>query len=118
DHKFDPFTQKDYYRVLAAFEPLKRPQLSRADLDREVYSEEEWLAFRTGTAKADAEAKPLQDHLDGLKIFSPDLTAEARRAEIAELQTRIDAINAARPKPLPRAYVWIENNPKAPPTHI
>src|SRR6266851_1230148 len=26
NHKFEPLTQKDYYRMLAAFEPLKRPQ--------------------------------------------------------------------------------------------
>jgi Protein of unknown function (DUF1549) len=26
DHKFEPFTQVDYYRMLAVFQPLKRPQ--------------------------------------------------------------------------------------------
>ncbi len=26
DHKFEPFSQVDYYRMLAVFEPLKRPQ--------------------------------------------------------------------------------------------
>jgi hypothetical protein len=33
DHKFEPFTQADYYRMLAVFEPLKRPQDNRKDLD-------------------------------------------------------------------------------------
>src|SRR5207302_10788827 len=33
DHKFEPFTQADYYRMLAVFEPLKRPQDGRKDLD-------------------------------------------------------------------------------------
>src|SRR6266436_5035205 len=44
DHKFEPFSQKDYYRMLAVFEPLKRPQKERADLDREVGSAEELAA--------------------------------------------------------------------------
>ena len=29
DHKFEPFSQADYYRMLAVFEPLKRPQNDR-----------------------------------------------------------------------------------------
>jgi hypothetical protein len=33
DHKFEPFTQADYYRMLAVFEPLQRPQDGRRDLD-------------------------------------------------------------------------------------
>jgi hypothetical protein len=36
DHKFEPFPQVDYYRMLAVFEPLKRPFAGRTDLDREV----------------------------------------------------------------------------------
>src|SRR5207302_9323797 len=32
DHKFEPFTQKDYYAMLAVFEPLKRPQVGRTEL--------------------------------------------------------------------------------------
>src|SRR5258708_11281824 len=33
DHKFEPFTQVDYYRLLAVFEPLKRPQIGRKEFD-------------------------------------------------------------------------------------
>src|SRR5258707_4980885 len=36
DHKFDPLSQVDYYRMLAVFEPLKRPQSGRKDLARPV----------------------------------------------------------------------------------
>ncbi len=36
DHKFEPFSQADYYRVLAIFAPLKRPQVGRTELDRPV----------------------------------------------------------------------------------
>jgi len=44
DHKFEPFSQVDYYRMLAVFEPLRRPQKDRADLDRPVGSKAELAA--------------------------------------------------------------------------
>lgn len=53
DHKFEPFSQKDYYRLLAVFEPLKRPQDDRKDLDRLVGTEAELAAYRTAMEKAD-----------------------------------------------------------------
>ena len=34
DHKFEPLTAHDYYRMVAIFVPLKRPQNGRTDLDR------------------------------------------------------------------------------------
>ena len=34
DHKFEPLTAHDYYRMVAIFDPLKRPQNGRTDLDR------------------------------------------------------------------------------------
>ena len=46
DHKFEPFSQVDYYRMLAVFEPLKRPQNGRTDLDRPVGTEAELAAYR------------------------------------------------------------------------
>ena len=55
DHKFEPFSQVDYYRMLAVFEPLKRPQNDRTDLDRPVGTEAELAAYQAGIARADAE---------------------------------------------------------------
>jgi hypothetical protein len=46
NHKFDPFPQRDYYRMLAVFEPLKRPQKGRDDLDRLVGTEQELASVR------------------------------------------------------------------------
>ncbi len=70
DHKFEPFPQTDYYKMLAVFEPLKRPQDGRKDLDVPVGSPEELAAFRTN------------------------------------------------PKAAPRGYVWKEEGPKPPVTHV
>jgi hypothetical protein len=47
DHKFEPFSQTDYYRILAVFEPLKRPQLGRKELDLEVGSRVERLVYES-----------------------------------------------------------------------
>jgi hypothetical protein len=69
DHKFDPFSQVDYYRMLAVFEPLKRPQSGRKDLDRPV-----------GTAA---------------ELANPFVAAHR-----------------------PHAYIWYEESPNAPVTHL
>lgn len=34
DHKFDPLSQRDYYSLVAVFNPLKRPQYGRTELTR------------------------------------------------------------------------------------
>ena len=51
DHKFEPFSQVDYYRMLAVFEPLKRPQEGRTDMDRPVGTEADLAAYRAGTER-------------------------------------------------------------------
>ncbi len=166
DHKFEPFTQVDYYRVLAVFEPLRRPQNDRADLDRPVGTAAELAAYRDGMARADAEVAVLEGQLNALKssirghlvqalrdqLASYEKTrqravAEAGKAKAVEtpaakkareridqalraaatpeerggwdgLEKQIAAANAARPPEPPRAYVWYEDGPKAPVTHV
>lgn len=54
DHKFEPFSQRDYSRLLAVFEPLKRPQSGRDDLDRFVGRAEDLAQYRAAIAQADA----------------------------------------------------------------
>jgi Protein of unknown function (DUF1553)/Protein of unknown function (DUF1549) len=174
DHKFEPFSQADYYRMLAVFEPLKRPQLDRADLDRPVGTESELTAYHARAAKADAEFAETWGRIEGLvkveierlfrpagdskggkqpvkrtslpplavaavrtepsrrtlaqrelvKEFAGKLVAEVREiapAEVKEalrpLDARLTAITAARQE-LPRAYIWYEDGPNAPVTHV
>src|SRR5262249_6696606 len=66
DHKFEPFSQVDYYRMLAVFEPLKRPQNDRADLDRPVGTDAELAAYYVRAAKADAEFDATWGRIEGL----------------------------------------------------
>jgi hypothetical protein len=174
DHKFEPFSQADYYRMLAVFEPLKRPQLERADLDRPVGTEAELTAYHARAAKADAEFAETWGRVEGLarveierlfapagatkdgkqpvkrtslppvavaavrtepprrtpaqrelvKEFAEKLAAEVRDiapAEVREalrpLEAKLTAIKAARQE-LPRAYIWYEDGPQAPVTHV
>jgi hypothetical protein len=166
DHKFEPFPQVDYYRMLAVFEPLKRPQLGRMDLDRAVGNPAELAREREQTKKADAEADALKEQIDALKTtlrdrllagtdkktslppeavaafqaeagsrtsvqkelvkrFAGKLEEEVRssataeeKGRLEELERRLAAVNAGRPKDRPRAYIWYEDSAKAPPTYV
>jgi hypothetical protein len=67
DHKFEPLSQKDYYRMLAIFDPLKRPQQGQTDLDRLVGTGEELKRYHEGMAKADREVGELNAQVEALK---------------------------------------------------
>jgi Protein of unknown function (DUF1553)/Protein of unknown function (DUF1549) len=66
DHKFEPFSQVDYYRMLAVFEPLKRPQEGRTEMDLQVGTEAELAAYHAGIAKADAGVDEVWARIEGL----------------------------------------------------
>ena len=71
DHKFEPFTQRDYYRVLAVFEPLKRPQDDREilpkDVDVFVGTEKELAAYSAATETATAEIVWLEGKIEAVR---------------------------------------------------
>ena len=64
DHKFEPLKQSEYYRMLAVFEPLKRPQENKAETDRLVGTEAELTTYRKAMAQADAAIAPLRQELE------------------------------------------------------
>jgi len=55
DHKFEPFSQMDYGRVTAIFEPLVRPQSGRTDLDRMVGTPEEIQTYQAAMSQCDSQ---------------------------------------------------------------
>src|SRR5262249_3204771 len=72
DHKFEPFLQTDYYRMLAVFEPLKRPEVIVSATHRKeheclVGTEKELAAYRGAVAKPQAEIARLQEKIDSVK---------------------------------------------------
>jgi hypothetical protein len=156
NHKFEPLTQVDYYRMLAVFEPLKRPQKARNDLDREIGTAEEVAALRDQAAVRIQYAeltRTIRDRLlaqkktalpaeavtafqtDGslrtdaqhqlVKQFTPQIEKEIRAAatpeesaQLQRLERYLALIEASQAGKLPRAYIWYEDGPKAPVTHV
>ena len=59
DHKFEPFSQKDYTRWQAIFAPLKRPQKDRADLDRDLGPHAEVEAYHARLKQLDGQSAEL-----------------------------------------------------------
>lgn len=60
DHKFEPFSQRDYSRLVAVFEPLRRPQDGRTDLDRVVGTAEEVGAYQAAVKTRDERVAQLR----------------------------------------------------------
>ncbi len=65
DHKFEPLSQADYYKLLAAFEPYK---VSKSVGDPEVGSPAELEAHRMVAAAVDAEAASIRQEYDRLRL--------------------------------------------------
>lgn len=105
DHKFEPLTMHDYYRLVAVFDPLKRPQDGRSDMDAPTAVG----AKRTALAKRDREIANIRRTNDPYRLVAGagiDLTSE----KIAELKRQT-------PDPT-RGYFLTEDTPKPPATHI
>jgi Protein of unknown function (DUF1553)/Protein of unknown function (DUF1549) len=86
DHKFEPFSQTDYYRMLAVFEPLKRPQRDRAELDRPVGTEAELAVYKSSLARTEAEFAATWARIEALikpeidRLLAPDDSAKDGKA--------------------------------------
>ncbi|MEO8427084.1 MAG: PSD1 and planctomycete cytochrome C domain-containing protein [Verrucomicrobiota bacterium] len=99
DHKFEPLSTRDYYSMVAVFNPLRRPQKGRTELALPVGSREE-LAVLAGR---DGEIGRLQQQTN-------TLTA-------AEIEKRIQKLRDATPD-LPQAYILQEPATNPPVTHV
>jgi hypothetical protein len=107
DHKFEPFSQADYYRMLAVFQPLKRPQNNRADLDRHVGTAAVLDAYRTATAQADAQVATIQQQIDRLKQTTRDrlfagVSADGAAAAVRRTSLPADVVAAFQADPAKR----------------
>jgi hypothetical protein len=100
DHKFEPFSQVDYYRMLAVFQPLKRPLEVRADLDRLVGTEAELAVYHAALEKADALINPIWDRIEALtrpeiaRLFAPAEKSKDRKPALKRTTLPVEAIHA------------------------
>jgi hypothetical protein len=91
NHKFEPLSQIDYARMLAVFEPLKRPQRDREELDVAVGTREEIANYSAAVARRDAALQSLRDQLKVL-----DDQVRERFFQIKPSQLAAEAIEAHR----------------------
>ena len=99
DHKFEPLTSRDYYSMVAVFNPLRRPTAGRSDGSLPVGTRAQLDAL----AARDAEITRLR--------------GDARAPTTPVAAKRIAELRAATPD-LPRAYIFFEPSPRAPETHV
>ena len=99
DHKFEPLATRDYYSMVAIFNPLQRPQNGRTELTLPV-----------GTAKELGALTERDDQIAQLKQQTNNLAA-------AEIERRIQELTNRLPD-LPQAYFLHEPSRKAPVTHV
>jgi hypothetical protein len=108
DHKFEPFSQVDYYRMLAVFEPLKRPQEGRIEMDRLVGTEAELATYHARRARSDAEIAQGWQRIEGLirpeidRLLDPALSSKENKAKIKRDSLPPEALKAFQAAPSQR----------------
>jgi len=105
DHKFEPLSMHDYYRMVAVFNPLQRSQDGRSDLDAPAVAG----AARERLRVRDERIAQLQRMTDAARIVSGGWLSVNSR-EIERLKREL-------PDPA-RGYFMYEPSPSAPATHI
>lgn len=99
DHKFEPLSTRDYYSIVAIFNPLQRPQNGRTELTLPAGSRQELAALKA----RDLEMARVQQQTNTLS--SAAITEAVRK------------LREATPD-LPQAYFLNEASPKPPVTHV
>jgi Protein of unknown function (DUF1553)/Protein of unknown function (DUF1549) len=97
NHKFDPLTMLDYYRMVAIFNPLQRPQQGRAELPLPAIPPKEREA---------AQRKTIARYLTGLNQPLPALSAWVFARPTSAKRT------------IPHGYFLYESPSAAPVTHL
>jgi Protein of unknown function (DUF1553)/Protein of unknown function (DUF1549) len=108
NHKFEPLTMHDYYRMVAVFDPLKRPQFGRQELDLPATSRQR-LAVAASWEAAERLAGIGYPLVGAGSLARPWLTSLAawqlarRRGPLADL---------------PHGYFLRESSTEVPATHL
>jgi hypothetical protein len=122
NHKFDPLTMHDYYRMVAIFAPLRRPQAGRTELDAPVGTAEQVDTYATFTRQIVAHSRKLavlrkltRDHVaqSGLGAW----VSAAVQPRMHVLERRIEEVKTTRPS-LPRGYFLQETSTEARAEHL
>jgi hypothetical protein len=103
DHKFDPISQRDFYRLAAVFagvrhgeRPLSLPKTSPLDERQIASAREEQLAARTAVNAFDLSARERVLKLRGIRSSRPSVWARYNRDEFAPVQARFIRFTSLR----------------------
>jgi hypothetical protein len=108
NHKFEPLTQLDYYRMVAIFNPLRRPQRDRTELDLPAGSRRQTEAARQAS---------ISYRLSGLGY--PLVASNPVSQPWAAGLSAWAFASARTPAPeLAHGYFLYEPSPVAPETHV
>ena len=100
NHKFEPFSQVDYTRMLAVFAPLERPQEGRTEFDLPVGTPLEISVYSAVKKRSDTAIKQLETEIDSLQEvirqrvladMTNQLVPEVRTAFLTTASQRVDA---------------------------
>ncbi|MFM8890890.1 MAG: DUF1549 domain-containing protein, partial [Planctomycetia bacterium] len=107
DHKFEPLLQADYYRMLAAFEPLKlEAGENQSGPVRSVGTREDLEQMRLANERLDTEREPVARDLDTLKAGLVERAAKADPLPpkgLSDAKVTAEVIEALRLSPTERA---------------
>ena len=122
NHKFEPLTTLDYYRMVAIVNPLQRIQNGRSDLDAPAGSPAELAALAERDrqiGELNRQIAALREELKNESMNSDrsKLNAEGLNTKIAGLNEQLARLNQTTPD-LPRAYYMHEPSAIAPETHV
>ncbi|HEV3004683.1 MAG TPA: DUF1549 and DUF1553 domain-containing protein [Pirellulales bacterium] len=100
DHKFEVFTQRDYSRLLAVFEPLKRPQDGRTDLDRHVGTPGELADYQAAVKRTEERIATLRKEVNDTESIA------CRRLIESGMLKLPPAVNMVVPTSQQAAQTW------------
>jgi hypothetical protein len=123
NHKFEPLTMLDYYRMVAIFNPLERPQQGRDDVDLPIGSRVELAEFQRlerQIAVIRCSSVSRVATTIGLGVQSPWMgraLALVGEQPLRAADQQIVKLRASAPK-LPRGYFLHEPSATLPDTHL
>jgi hypothetical protein len=114
DHKFDPISQQDYYRMVSFFSPGRKfVRDSEASISLDLADPAEIRRRDEMVASIDRQVNALRERLTALPPADP-ATSPTKR----EIEGRIAALEKSKPVGLPRALGLTDAGPSAEPTHV
>jgi hypothetical protein len=105
NHKFEPMTQLDYYRMVAVFNPLERPQSGRADVDLPAVSRARAKSMQFWKGKDPRLAQAVVS-------FGSMGAPAAALATVSAMNPRIDSVEVTR------GYFLVEPSLNPPATRL